>query len=376
MTEHELDALVARTARITDGEAAGLAIDDGAADLREAVMSHRAEATPARARVPAAPPPPPAARASRGRGTRAPSPARRRLAGLALVAGLVVAAVLTGVLRGGPADDGTAWAAPLVRLAESSPLLLLDEPGWSVTRADEYAEDEGEMTFTAEGRTADLHWRDGPLRRWQTDRAHDASVVETHEVLGAPAQVSSYSDREFTALWQRRGRVLEFRTSAGGDLAGFVRLLRRLTPVSVDRWLGAMPASVVQRAGRAQTIRGMLAGVSLPPGLDLRRLEERRQLEGRYALGADVTRLVACRWSKLWRARTRSGDEAGAAEAEQAMATAGRWPILREMARTGDWPRVIEGIAPAMRREDTPYVRSTVARGITPEFCGVPFPQG
>ena len=58
---------------------------------------------------------------------------RRLLAGFA-VAALAAFAIIT-LTDGDPGGSGTAWAAPLVRLAESSPLLLVDEPGLARARA-------------------------------------------------------------------------------------------------------------------------------------------------------------------------------------------------------------------------------------------------
>src|SRR4051812_7253854 len=63
---------------------------------------------------------------------------RFRRRALLLVAATVAAAAaaLVGTNlsdRGG----GTAWAAALVRVAETAPRLLVDAPGWNVTRADE-----------------------------------------------------------------------------------------------------------------------------------------------------------------------------------------------------------------------------------------------
>src|SRR4051794_6707730 len=93
------------------------------------------------ARPPAAGPDPALAHRARGelmagiamgRATR-----RRRRAALAapaLAAAAVAVAALLLVDRGGD----RAWAAPLVRVAQAAPRLLVGEPGWKVTRADEF----------------------------------------------------------------------------------------------------------------------------------------------------------------------------------------------------------------------------------------------
>jgi len=352
MTDHEIDTLVAASNPVGERELATL-VDDGALDaLRDGLLSTDA-APAADAPAPAKPP------------GRLRLPRRRLLAGFALAALAVFAVVaLTGKE---PGDSGTAWAAPLVKLAESSPLLLIDDPQWRVRRADETDEVEGEMTFVRgeapvnkgklgpDGGAADLHWRRGPASGWQTDRAHDAALVVRRTVLGHPAQISQYKEyrgiKDFTAIWPEDGRVLEFRAVAR-DLAAFERLLGSLKRVDVDTWLTAMPASVVKAASRPVVVKAMLADIPVPPGFDSTKLENSGVLKDRYQLGAEVTGTVACAWFDRWAAARKSGDVAAERKAEAAMRTAKDWKILAEMKQDGAWTEVLMAYAEAMQRPD------------------------
>ena len=289
---------------------------------------------------------------------------RRRLLAAFAVAALAAFAVIA--LTGDePGDSGSAWAAPLVRLAESSPLLLIDDPAYRVMRADETDRVEGEMTFVRGAepvskragdyfrRRADLHWRRGSAAILQRDRAHDAPLVVRRTVLGRPAQISQYPEykglKDFTAIWPEDGRVLEFRTVAA-DLEAFERLLGSLKRVSVDAWLSAMPASVVKSANRPAVVREMLADMPLPPGFSATKLERGAILSDRYQLGAQVSGAVACAWFHRWAAARKRGDEATVDESIAAMRTATDWKILDEMKAEGAWTEVLLGYVDAMPR--------------------------
>lgn len=343
MTDHEIDTLVAQANPLDDAALAALEIGDAELALRDGLLTEHDPPAPSPA-------------------TRRPRRRRRLPAGFAVAA--LAAFAFIALTGDDPGDSGSAWAAPLVRLAESSPLLLIDDPGWRVIRADERDEVEGEMTFIRGdgpvdpnaddyfGRRADLHWRRGKLAMWQRDRAHDAPLVVKRTVLGKPAQISQYPEykgqKDFTALWREDGRVLEFRAVAT-DLAAFERLAASLKRVSVDAWLSAMPASVVKTASRPTVVREMLADMPLPPGFSSSELEDGAILSDRYQLGAQVSGAVACAWIDRWDAARKRGDEATAKRAIAAMQTAKDWKILEEMMSEGTWTQVLLGYADAMR---------------------------
>ena len=94
-------------------------------------------------------------RARLGRTSRRPAPRLRRTgllaAPVAVVAALAVAFVALSAESGD--SNGAAWGAEAVRMAEASPLLLLRQDGWQVTRVDEWDGEHGEMTFARQGRT-------------------------------------------------------------------------------------------------------------------------------------------------------------------------------------------------------------------------------
>ena len=346
MTDYEIDALVAAANPI--GEQALMAYPLAGAELalRDAIVQDGD--TPAALPLP----------------SRRWLPRPRRLAASFAVAACAIAGFLALGGRDG-ATSGTAWAAPLVHLAESSPLLLLDQPGWTVTRADESDAVEGEMTFThadagGPGRTAALNWRRGSLASWQQDRAKDMALLVHHTVLGQPAQVTQYPEyqgtKDFTAIWPESSRVLEFRAVAD-SLAAFEQMLDSLKRVDVDTWLSAMPASVVKSANRSSVVKDMLADIPLPPGFDATSLENKPLVSDRYQLGAQVAGAVACIWIDRWAAARKRGDSAAAKAAADAMQTSHNWKILIEMQKDGAYPEVLWGYADAMRGDGLWYGR-------------------
>jgi hypothetical protein len=274
---------------------------------------------------------------------------RVALAVLVLFAGSM--AVLS-LGKSGEKAGGTVWAAELVRLAEASPLVMLDAPGWQVVYADEQSAAEGELRFRHESGNAALHWRPGALSGWTRDRAASANISTTAPVLGTTAHVYQYEGgrpghQDITALWRYDGRVLEFRADAA-DVGTFKVLLAALRRVDTDTWLAAMPASVVKTGDRATVVAGMLRGVAVPPGFDPSTIKGETLTKDRYQLGAAVAGTVACAWFKRWSDARRAGNEAGRRAAIAAMSTAKDWPILAEMAKSGAYPEVLLAFAEAM----------------------------
>lgn len=330
---HTLDELVRAAAPVTDEQVRALTLDGLEADLRDAIVADR---RPRRLR--------------RGR-QRLRRPLRLGLSGAAAAA--VAGIALAMVLGGGSGDLGTspgrAYAASAVRVANAVPRLLIGEPGWRVTRADEFRIGDGEMTFRSGSRTADLHWRSGPFRQWVDDRANSGDRLAPVEVRGTPATVFRYHGpwNEFTALWRDGRHTMEFR--AGHMSLGEYRgLLRSLTEVEVNDWLAAMPPTVVLPVNAGRAVDEMLNGIPVPERFDATELKRSTVVRDRYQLGALVTGAVACRWIEEWVKARQTGDSRAEAEAVAAMRTSFRWPILREMQAKGDYPEVLWEFADAM----------------------------
>lgn len=270
---------------------------------------------------------------------------RRHLTRGRVVAALAGAAAAVAVTMIGVGsfggDERPAFAAEAIRVAEENPRLLVTEPGWSVTRADEFTADSGEMTFSNGQDELELFWRPaGDYKSSLRVRTREASTTEI-ELLGRSATLFTF-DGYFTTLLPPQGRIfLEIRGDDPISLEAYRELLASLRPTDVETWLAAMPASVVRPMDRAATVDEMLEEIPLPPGLDVDKLRSGDTLSDRYQLGAQVTGAVACAWLDRWTAAIAAGDTSGAAEAKRAMATAPTWPILREMNAQGDFPKVV-----------------------------------
>jgi len=318
--------------------------------------------------------------------------------GAALVLALAAVFVFSNSDGGPKAGPQSAYAASLVHLAESTPLVLIGESGWHVEGLQPYSSDEGEMQFyqgdspppdelpnpagleggvplpaSIRQRKAELNWY-GPTKvsaqehaaagvpyldtvekvfRFRVeDRADGAEVTTTAPVLGTTAQVFQYEggspgDRDITSLWIEGGRVLEFRSSVP-DMATFKRRLASLEKVDTTTWLDAMPASVVKSADQPKAIREILSGIDLPPGFTAADVPDEGLTTDRYQLGALTVSSVACTWFARWATGRLEGNEAQIKESVDAMAGAKSWPTLREMSREGAYPQVVESLAAAM----------------------------
>lgn len=328
-------------------------------------------------------------------GLRRRRPLLLALGGTALAVLVALFVLLGGDGSGRPAP---AYGAEQIAFAESTPLLLLDGPGWrveNVTESKTREGTEGLMDFltgkpipygvlnitgnTEEGqhveglqpaatrqRKVELRWRsqgEESLATAIADRrggyhAHGRHFVRV-PVLATTAFVDTRAevfvnqggpgDREMVALWSEGSNLLELR-AAVPDLAGMEERLGWLTKADSQTWLDAMPPQVVKAADHEAVVEEMLKGIPLPKTFAPARVPNEELTTDRYQVGARVTGTVACLWLRQWGEATRTGDTAAATEAVQAMATARHWPILREMNPDGDYPEALWEDAAAMPR--------------------------
>jgi hypothetical protein len=305
---------------------------------------------------------------------------RRRRLTLALggaVAAIVVALIL--VLGGG--DSGRpapAYGAEQIAFAESTPLLLLDGPGWRVQEVNEYKTregNEGQMEFVTgkavpwgsirstgnveegqyqEGlqpasmrqRLVHLDWRElsqeslAAAITHQRDRIHPHGrdfvhlpVTETTATVDTRAEIfvnqGGPGDREMVALWSEGGYLLSM-TAAVPNLAAMEERLAWVTRVDSQTWLEAMPAKVIKAADIKATERKMLEGIPLPSTFSLSRIPEEGLTTSHDQVAGKVTNAVACLWFRQWGEAVRSGDAAARAAAERALLSSPSWPVLHQ----------------------------------------------
>jgi hypothetical protein len=267
----------------------------------------------------------------------------------ALILGIVV--ILT-IPQSGP-RTGSAWAAPLVKIAEGAPRFLVTEEGWKVVRADEFSGEIGEMTFANGTSELDLSWV--PAAKHDAvveDREQGAEASWKITIAGQDAVLFQYEGTtDFTAHWRDGDHSLQLR-GVFPSVDDYRAVAASLEPVDVDTWLSAMPESVVRPTARAASVEAMLADIPVHPRVDVERLKSSGRVSDRYQLGAAVTGAVACAWLEQWVDATAKGDEAPAQEAVDAMATSHDWAILLEMDEEGDWPEAIWQYTDAMQGND------------------------
>ena len=338
---------------------------------------------------------------------------RRSRSAWLLLAGAVAAAATAVVLLlspgGASPSPEPAYGAELVRFAESTPLLLLEGPGWRVQNVTQAGQGEfmppsmgaGSMEFVTgkpvpyesirvtcvrqvmskngkypictqqsqsgmsppavRQRKVELRWFRGNLAKTiatarEVPHPHGQDWVKL-PVLDTTAEVDTRAeffvnqggpgDRQMTALWSEDGYVLELK-AAVPDIAAFEERLDWLTRVDSQTWLDAMPAKVVKAADHDAAVREMLKGIPVPKGFTPSQIPDEGLTTDRYQVGASVTGIVSCLWFRQWGEARRAGDGKAEAEAERAMATSKHWAILREMAKDGAYPQTVWQLAKAM----------------------------
>jgi hypothetical protein len=328
-----------------------------------------------------------------------PRPRRPRRLVLTLGSAALAVAVTAFVLLAGSGSSrhSRAYGAELVRYAKSTPLLLLEGPGWRVEDVSETghgaytprssrgtgtmefvtgpAIPDESITISADGtvsgmapkavrqRRVELSWFPGklgfpgPVVRDPVE----VPVLDTTALVNTRAETSYMTteagkkrigwggpgDRQMIAIWHEGGYTLQLRGWVS-DLAAFEERLGWLSRVDSQTWLDAMPAKVVKAADHDAAVREMLKGIPVPSGFTPSRIPDEGLTTNRYQVGASVTGIVSCLWLRQWGAARRAGDRAAAAEAERAMATSRTWPILHEMAKDGGYPETIWALAREM----------------------------
>jgi hypothetical protein len=263
-------------------------------------------------------------------------------AGFGFACAAVIAALL--VLGGGSVDsvkDGgrPTYAAAAVKVAEANPRLLITAPGWMIIHANIEAEDGG-LTYRKAGHpypgpfAAVMNWEPAALYRDNLRELrrneYQAKASATHStVAGRRATVfHNRGEGAYEIVFLPQGNVYVTLSIPAFEHEALMRSVRA---VGVDRWLAAMPPEVVQPAAESGVIAQMLHGVPLPPGFDPSTLEPEGELANRYNLGQTVAGAVTCGWLESWDAATRSGDEAAAEEAVEALSGARHWAVLLQM---------------------------------------------
>lgn len=287
-------------------------------------------------------------------------PIARRVAAVGVAAAIVFGVTTFRDPADAPAPrSGPGWSAELVRFAQSSPRLLIAQAGWTVTRADELNEDEGEMSFVNGDDRLDLNWRPSDTHhQYLHDRQNEAAQswdisIDGHDGVLMQYKGTSPGVLSLTAMWLGDQHSLELRGDSFDSVDDYRAVAATLQTVDVDTWLSAMPDSVIKPNGRAVAVEKMLEDIPVPDSVDVARLKNRGVVSDRYQLGAQVTGAVACGWIDQWVEAKATGDLKREKEAVDAMRTSHGWAILLEMEDQGAWSKVLWQYADGVAADDS-----------------------
>jgi hypothetical protein len=314
---------------------------------------------------------------------------RRRPRSLLFAVGASAVSVVlaAALLIAGSGDTGSsrAYGAEVVRFAESTPLLLLEGPGWRVRNVVQWQQGSGSMEFGpgAPGpaethpsrreiirrearlrigkRTVKLEWtpwspHKGASGRLKPYNERGLGFTATAPVLGTVAHIDpnirfSSPDtpglRWMIAVWRESDRVLTL-SAWVPDLGAFRERLSQLKKVDAETWLDAMPQRVVKAADYGAEVREMLQGLPLPPGFDPSRIPDRSVTTNRYSVGKAVGGAVACGWFARWFDAHADRDVETALEARRILLHASSWPVFRRISDEGSYPRLVVELAEAL----------------------------
>ncbi|PWR06816.1 hypothetical protein DKT68_21130 [Micromonospora acroterricola] len=287
--------------------------------------------------------------------------ARRRRTLLSGLASASVAAAVLAVLFGvsvvnsdqpadreaapvtSPTSEATApvaYSAMVLKAAEESPRLLIDQPGWKAVTVYGFAEKEGTIAFRNDKRELAMNWYPaGQYDGYRQDRLH-VSKPEQVKVDGWAGELFRYTASDFAVMLRPRdGSFVELRAGGAWTRGEFDRVLADVVRVDARTWLAALPAEIVTPDRVDERAAGVLADVPLPPGFDTAALGTLGTNDA-YQFGARVTSRVGCGWIVEWQRAKQAGDAAAVRRAADALRGSHTWKVLHQMNDEGDWPEV------------------------------------
>lgn len=386
MNDQELDALIAAVATPRRGQVEALPLGGSAIELRELIMNTATNeasiGNDEEGRVLEHRPPTKRLRSERQthRSRRFAIVAVAAAAASVITVGLVTLTptTTTSPTGGGAAQSppNSAYADELVDIAEEAPRLLVTADGWSITRANEFQGETGELEVTNSDRIVQLNWRPADQQQDYVDGFLPEEGLGAITVAGHNGSLFNYVETDpdrFAALWIDGEHSVELDGYQASE-ADFRALAATIEAVDVETWLDAMPASVITPSEQPAALLDVSAGIPIPPGFDQSLLAS-NGVTDRYELGAQVTGSVTCAWLDIWVEADASGDKAALAQAAEAMTSSKSWPILFEMDSLGDWSEVIWDFADALTADGISPSASACGRAIT-RHCWAADPGG
>jgi hypothetical protein len=316
------------------------------------------------------------------------------------------AATLTAVVLLGGSPVGTHqpdFAGAAVKIAETSPRILVGAPGWSVRRVNEFTLAGGTVEFS-DG-TDDLLavWTRTPPKLRMPLSGSDAAFPKLGQwyrtyLRGCTRPVGSTDGcRTFTENVEipflgRRAVLHEDMTirhdgderhqfavvappnhgltltldGSADSRAEFLKVLGTVHTASVDEWLGALPPRIVAPVEHPGVVEQILRGVPVPAAVDVDAIKSDLLAGSPRQVRIAVVSAVACGWLDKWRAALQSGNAPAEAKAERAMASSTDWPVLVDMHQSGLWPHIVRQIAIEMATRPNLVLSTGGAFRITP----------
>ncbi|MCY1142327.1 hypothetical protein OWR29_30390 [Actinoplanes sp. Pm04-4] len=279
-------------------------------------------------------------------------PLARRIAVAAAAAAVVTGGLAATALINHPEEKTATSPVPVVsapakystvalRMAEESPRLLVDEPGWKATTAYGFAEQTGTIVYTKAGLSLEMNWYPGDQYGSYHDDRRDVSSPAPVTIDGWKGDLFKYSDTRFAVMLQPRdGVFVELGTASDGwTRSEFDRVSALIHRVGVETWLEALPPEIVTPEKAAKEAAKVLAGVPMPPGFEITALSD-LGTNDHYQFVAGVTGRVGCAWIAEWIRADKAGDQAAKQKAATALRGSSNWKALRQIADEGGWSSV------------------------------------
>lgn len=266
-------------------------------------------------------------------------------AALAVAACVLVALIgVSRVLSGG--GTGPTWAAADIAVAEQTPLLLLQAPGWSVKGfgQSETANKSGGITFSNGDRKTDvsLHW--DPKSRFNFRRKQLAShaeqlpaiMIDGHRAQlfrqhneGGPPWFTGHS-----AIWVSGKHVLILSNSYRGlpnklEKDRFTNLAAQLKAVSADELLASLPKNYLLPSQLSGAASEILADVPLPPGYTTETVLKNLRSSTHETLAVRLITRAECGWIRNWVAARKLGDKSEMKRISNTLAPYKSWKYSR-----------------------------------------------
>jgi hypothetical protein len=228
------------------------------------------------------------------------------------------------------ADTGDGEAGHRLDLltVENYPRLLIDEKGWKLDVIYGHGALDGSMSYSKDGASIEFGWSDDEFYQGRYEDRLFGGKPRPTTVAGQPGHLFGRGTWDHEALLEPKdGTFVDIR-GGGMTATRFRQVLDRVFRAGPEEFLASLPQAAVTPGEVEKEATAILAGVPLPPGLEIPALKV-EGINSPELFNSRVMMQVTCRWLAEWKRADQAGDDPGSGTAAAAVRSATGWKVMK-----------------------------------------------